>query len=271
MKQQKRAALVRDQYDCADTAEADAVAKAMVAGANAALASSEAAALRFNNTLSTINTTIRGAATTGVDTFVAGLVKGEGAMQALKDAATDVGKALTNAGLNSLVTTGLNAIGGAGQTAGATASATILTTAGTSLAASMVAGATSAAGILAGGGTAAGDAMVGATSVGGSQLATAGQVAGVGIDAGTSVGGAELVTGGASAGGFIASAAAILDVSTASLAAVLGPLAAVAAVPVGVGMVFGANKSNSEKETNVSNNHTSPTRIGPYYLRRRWL
>jgi hypothetical protein len=146
---------------------ANAPAKAMVVGAIAALASSQAAALRFNNTLSTINTTIRGAATSGVDDFVAGLVKGEGAMQALKDAATDIGKTLTNAGLNSLVTTGLNSIGGASQTASATASATILTGAGTALAASMVSGATAAAAILAGGGTAAGVGIDVGTSVGG--------------------------------------------------------------------------------------------------------
>jgi hypothetical protein len=206
-----------------DSTAADALAKAMVASAIAALASSQAAALRFNNTLSIINTTIRSAATTGVDDFVAGLVKGEGVMQSLKDAATDLGKTLTNAGLNSLVTTGLSSVGGVSQTATATASATILTGAGTALAASMVAGATTAAGILGTGGTAAG----------------------VGIDVGTSVGGAQLATSGAEAGGFIATAAAALGVSTAALSAAMGPLAAIAAVAAGVGMVFGSNKQVS--------------------------
>jgi hypothetical protein len=213
MTNSERAALVCEQRT-SGTENGEAIA---------ALASSQAAALRFNNTLSTINTTIRNAATTGVDDFVAGLVKGEGVMQSLKDAATDLGKTLTNAGLNSLVTTGLNSIGGVSQTATATASATILTTAGTSLAASMVAGATSAAGILGTGGT----------------------VTGAAVTTGGTTAAAELTSGGAEAGGFIATAAAALGVSTAALSAAMGPLAAIAAVAAGVAMVFGSNKQVS--------------------------
>jgi hypothetical protein len=205
----------------AGTTAADALAKAMVVTATAGLAKSQAAAMRMNNVLSSINTTARSTVSTFTVDLVDGLTTGKTLMASLETAAASLGKTLLNAGLNSLVTTGLNAVApGASQTASATASATILTSAGTTLAASMVAGATSASAILAGGGTAAG----------------------VGVDVGTSVGGAELVTSGATAGGFIATAAAALGVSAATLAAVMGPLAAVAAVAAGMGISIRANK-----------------------------
>jgi hypothetical protein len=109
------------------------------------LASSQAAALRTNNVLSTINTTVRTDAAAFANDFVTNLEKGESVLHALGDAAAGVGKTLQTAGINSLVTTGLNALApSVSSTAGATASATILTTAGTTLAAAMVTGATSA-------------------------------------------------------------------------------------------------------------------------------
>jgi hypothetical protein len=198
----------------------------------AALASSQAAALRMNATLTTINTTIRTGASTFADDFVAGLVKGESTLQALQEAASALGKTLTNAGLNSLVTTGLNAIApSASQTASATTSATILTTAGTALAASMVAGATSAAAILTGGGATSGAAV----TTGGTAAA------------------AGLTTGGAAAGGFIDTAAAALGVSTASLAAVMGPLAALLAVAGGIGLsLFGGSSNSAQQQANTA-------------------
>jgi len=124
----------------------------------AALASSQAAALRLNTTFSTINTTIRTGATTFATDFVDSLTKGDTLMASLQTSAAALGKTLTDAGLKTLVTDGLNALSGplgsgplgsgasslassASQTASATSSATILTTAGTALAASMVAGA----------------------------------------------------------------------------------------------------------------------------------
>jgi hypothetical protein len=193
----------------------------------AALNSSQAAAMRMNNAMSTINTTGRAATATFATDFVGALVQGETKMQALEAASAALGKTLLNAGLNSLVNTGLNAVAPtATQTASATASATILTSAGTTLAASMVAGATSAAGILAGGGTAAG----------------------VGVDVGTSVGGATLVTSGATAGGFIATAAAALGVTTATLTAIMGPLAALLAVAAGIGFSMFGSSDDSKKD-----------------------
>jgi hypothetical protein len=175
------------------------------------------------------NTTIRGAATTGVDDFVAGLVKGETAMQALKDAATDIGKTLTNAGLNSLVTTGLNALApSASQTASATASATILTTAGTALAASMVAGATSAAAILGTGGTVAGTATAAGGTLSGTATAAGGVAGGTAVGVGGVTAGAAVTAGGVAAG-----------------AALWGPIAALAAVAGGIGLsLFGGGGTN---------------------------
>jgi hypothetical protein len=228
----------------------------------AAMASSQAAALRMNATFATINTTIRTGATTFATDFVESLAKGATLMASLETGAAALGNTLIAAGLKTLVTDGLNALSGpasslasgVSQTASATSSATILTAAGTALAASMVAGATSAAAILAGGGTTAAGV-----------LTAGGTAAGVGVDVGTSVGGATLVTSGAAAGGFIETAAAVLGVSTAALTAVMGPLAAVAAVAAGVGMVLGAKKqvlrnvdspTSEAKEENVSNNYS---------------
>jgi hypothetical protein len=210
----------------------------------AALNSSQAAALRLNNVLSTINTTIRNAATTGVDDFVAGLVKGETAMQALKDAATDVGKALTNAGLNSLVTTGLNALAPtASQTAGATASASILTTAGTALAASMVEGANLAAGILGTGGAAAGTATAAGGGVAGAAVGTGGTVAGATVATGGAVAGTALTAGGVAAG-----------------AALWGPIAALAAVAVGIGAsLFGG--TSADQQAKDANNTSQANQV----------
>ena len=93
------------------------------AAALAALNSSQAAALRMNNVLTTINTTIRTGAATFANDFVSDLEKGDTILQSLQEAAANLGKTLQTAGLNSLVNSGLNSI--AGPTAGATSSATI--------------------------------------------------------------------------------------------------------------------------------------------------
>jgi hypothetical protein len=66
------------------------------------LASSQAAALRMNNALSTINTTIRSGAATFANDFVTNLEKGETTLHALADAAAGLGKTLQTAGLNIL-------------------------------------------------------------------------------------------------------------------------------------------------------------------------
>jgi hypothetical protein len=78
----------------------------------AAMASSEAAALRMNNVLTTINTTIRTGATTFATDFVESLTKGETLMQSLQTAAAALGNTLIAAGLKTLVTDGLNALSG---------------------------------------------------------------------------------------------------------------------------------------------------------------
>jgi hypothetical protein len=206
----------------------------------AALASSQAAALRMNDVLKTINTTIRSGAATFANDFVTDLEKGQSVLASLEAAAVGLGKTLQTAGLNSLVTSGLNAVlPGASQTAGATSSATILTTAGTALAASMVAGATSAAAILAGGGTAAGGELSAGATAGGIVLGVGGKSAGGDTAAGGIAGGAGLEAGGAAAG-----------------AALWGPIAAIGAVAIGIGMVLGANK----QEPRDTDSLTSETR-----------
>jgi hypothetical protein len=203
--------------------------------------------------LSTINTTIRTGAATFASDFVGSLEKGNSILQSLQAAAAGLGKTLTDAGLNSLVTTGLNAIvPSASQTASATASATILTTAGTALAASMVAGATSAAGILAGGGAnAAGAINVGsATSV--TSLTGAGTLTGTEVATGGVTGGAGLATGGTAAG-----------------AALWGPIAALAAVAAGIGFsMFGSSTPSAQDQANQAQ-QASVTQMNTDSLTRR--
>jgi len=172
----------------------DALQIAADIAAKAALNSSQAAAIRFNNVLATINTTIRTGAASFANDFVSDLEKGDTILQSLQDAAATLGKTLQTAGLNSLVNSGLNSLtGSTSQTAGATSSATILQASATAMVATWTSGATATAAILSGGGATAGAA-----------LGVGGTAAGVGVDVGTSLGGAELVTSGAAAGGFIA-------------------------------------------------------------------
>jgi hypothetical protein len=168
---------------------------------------SQAAALRLNATFATINTTIRTGATTFATDFVDSLVKGETTMQSLQTAASALGKTLVDAGLKTLVTDGLNALSapasslasGVLQTASATSSATILTTAGTALAASMVSGATDAASILGIGGTTAGTNLGAGSTTAATVLGTSGATTGAEVGAGGELAGAGLATGVAAA------------------------------------------------------------------------
>jgi hypothetical protein len=72
------------------TTQFKALKVAADSAAMAALASSQAAALRMNNTLSTINTTIRQGAASFTNDFVTGLEQGDSALQALQTAAANL-------------------------------------------------------------------------------------------------------------------------------------------------------------------------------------
>jgi hypothetical protein len=206
-----------------------------------ALNSGEAAALRMNNVLKSINDTARSAVSTFATDFVHALQAGSSLIDALKSSVASLGTKLMDTGLNSLVTSGFNALTGSGAAGGA-ASGAALSAGGTSAAAAITAACTAGGAALAAGGTAAGTA-----------LGAGGTAAGVGVDVGTSVGGAELVTSGAAAGGFIATAAAALGISAATLSAIMGPLAALLAVAAGIGMSFFGGSNNAKKDaTNAS-------------------
>lgn len=68
----------------------------------AALASTEAAALRMNNTMKDIGDTIRDAAKGFTKDFLGGLMKGEGLMKSLQGAAKNLSSSLMNSGVNDL-------------------------------------------------------------------------------------------------------------------------------------------------------------------------
>jgi hypothetical protein len=203
----------------------------------AALASSQAAALRLNAVFSTINTTIRTGATTFVTDFADALVKGQSLMSSLQTAAAALGKTLLDSGLKTLVTDGLNAVAPslsstATQTAGATSSATILTGAATAMVATWTAGATAVASIMAGGGTAAGTA-----------IGSGGAVAGTAVTTGGTVASTEVAVSGATAG------TALTVGGTAAGAALWGPIAALAAVAAGIGLsLFGGSSGPSSAQ-----------------------
>jgi hypothetical protein len=208
----------------------------------AALNSSQAAALRMNNTLTTINSTIRTGAASFATTFVGGLQKGESAIQALKDAASGLAKTLMDSGLNSLVNTGLNSImgsagGGAALTAGATSAAAAITAACTAGGASLAAGGTAAATALGAGGTVAGTATGTGGAAGGTALGVGGTEAGTVVGVGGVTAGAALTAGGTAAG-----------------AALWGPIAALAAVVASLGLSFLGGGSDKKAAQQAANN-----------------
>jgi hypothetical protein len=195
----------------------------------AALNSAQAAALRMNNVLSTINTTVRDGATTFAQDFVGALVKGQSLMSSLQTAAASLGKTLLDAGLKSLVTTGLNSLSGpasslassAGLTAGATTAAATITAAGTAAGAAIAAGGTAAAAALGTGGTVAGTAVTAGGATAGTTVAAGGTAAGVALDTAATTAGAAL----------------------------WGPIAALAAVGAGIGLsMFGASSGPSSAD-----------------------
>jgi hypothetical protein len=141
---------IKFQHDTAFLSPEDvAIANQLVGAFNSvgeALRSDQAEAIRFNNTLKTASDL----AGTGFSSFIKDIASGVGPMQALESAAKNLANSVIDIASKKLAA---NLIGGllgdtTTQTIGASASADILTTAGTALAASIVAGATEAATIL---------------------------------------------------------------------------------------------------------------------------
>ena len=69
----------------------------------AALHSSEAAALRFNDALKSINDLARQSASTFANDLVSGIMSGKSAMESLTSAANNLSKSLTTAGINNII------------------------------------------------------------------------------------------------------------------------------------------------------------------------
>jgi hypothetical protein len=69
----------------------------------AALASSEAAALRMNKAMSDMNTLARDSAAKFANDFVSGIMSGKSAMDSLVASANSLGKSLTSAGINNII------------------------------------------------------------------------------------------------------------------------------------------------------------------------
>jgi hypothetical protein len=162
------------------------------------------------------------------ETFGTGLAKdlasGVPGVQALQNALKNLGQSLIESSVKSLIDQALSSVtsslsGAAGSAAGATTSATILTAAGTTLAAQMIAGATSAAAILTGGGVAAGSEVAAGSAAGGISLTIDGASASIGLAAAGAGAGAAVAAGGVAAG-----------------ASLWGPIAALAAAAAAIGL-----------------------------------
>lgn len=69
----------------------------------AALASTEAAALKANNVLKEINDLVRSSAASFANDFVSGIMSGKSAMDSLMSSVTNLGKSLTTAGINNII------------------------------------------------------------------------------------------------------------------------------------------------------------------------
>lgn len=189
----------------------------------AALNSSQAAAIRLNNAMASANNTIRTGLATSANEFVSGLVKGESVMQSLKSAAASLGQTLTTAGVNSLVTTGLNSLtGAAGLSAGAASAAAAITAACTAGGAALAAGGATAAAAIGTGGVTAGAAEAAGGAAAGTTTAVGGAAAGT-----------SLAAGGAAAG-----------------AALWGPIGALVAAGAGIGLSLFGGSNNNEEEKN---------------------
>lgn len=201
------------------------------------LNSAQAAAIRMNNTLKTINDTIRTGAAAFANDFVKDLEKGETVLQSLKDAAANLGSTLQTAGINSLVNQGLNALTGPGVGAAA------LTAGATSAAAAITAACTAGGAALAAGGVSAGAALGTGGAVAGTTTAAGGVTAGTAVGAGGTVAGATTAAGGAAAGTALAAGGA------AAGAALWGPIAALGVAAAGVGLsLFGSGDSAQQKQ-----------------------
>lgn len=189
-----------------------------------ALGSSEAAGIRFNDTIKSL----KDGGISFTTTFADGLLHGKSIMDSLASAADGLSKKLLDFGLTSLINSGLGALTGGGSSA---TSGAALATGGTSAAAAITAACTAGGAALAAGGAAAGTA-----------IGTGGTVAGVGIDVGTSVGGAALVTAGATTAVTLETAGAV----TGTL--INGPILALLAVIVSIGAsLFSSNNQKAQQ------------------------
>lgn len=70
-----------------------------------------AGAIRLNNQLADINSTIRSSASSFANDFVSGIMSGKTAMDSLKGAASSLGKTLTSAGINNIIANPMNPVG----------------------------------------------------------------------------------------------------------------------------------------------------------------
>jgi hypothetical protein len=185
----------------------------------AALNSSEAAALRMNNVLKSINDTARSAVTSFGTDLVHGLEAGNSLLQSMETAAKNLATKVLDTAVSGLLNAGMNALTGAASgagsgvalTAGATSAAAVLQAGIAAGVATLVAGATTAAGILTGGGATAAAAVGTGGTVAGGAIVTAGAA----TDAG-------LVAAGTTAGTMINGPLVLLMAAIAAAAAVVG-------------------------------------------------
>lgn len=218
-----------------------------------ALNSAEASAIRFNNVLKSVNDI----AGTAFSSMAKDIANGVAPMQAFANAAKQAAASVLDIATKKLTSSLLSSVVGdtTGMTTGATSSAAILTTAGSTLAASMIAGATTAAGILGVGGATAGAEVATGGTVAGGAVAVGGAASGVAQAAGGATGGLAVATSGVAAGASIAiggvtaataldAAAAAIGVSTGNIVAVVAAVAAVGAT-VGLSM-FGGGDDDAE-------------------------
>jgi hypothetical protein len=171
--------------------------------------------------------------TTGFTTDLAhGLEQGKSLLDSVSAAAVNLGQKLIDAGLNTLVTAGLGAVtssltGGVGGASGAAA---------------LTAGGASAAAALTAAGTAAGAAL----AAGGASAAAALGLPAVELPIGAAAAAAELAGGGAAAGTILVfdsvGAATVLTAGGAAAGqAIWGPIAAITAILVGIGLMSSAS------------------------------
>jgi Ca2+-binding EF-hand superfamily protein len=183
--------------------------------------------------------------TTGFTTDLAhGLTQGKSLVDSLSAAAVNLGQKLIDAGLNSAINIGLNAItgaSGAGGALGGAAGGAALTAGAATAGATLIASATAAAGILAGAGVGAGTSVsLGAADASllldfsaadaAATLGIGGATAGTALDLSAAAAGVSLSAGGAAAG-----------------LAIWGPIAAIAAILIGIGLMSAGGEDKVKK------------------------